>query len=497
MNQLKTGAVLSYVTIFLTNIVGLALTPFIIRSLGQSEYGLYILLGSLVGYISLLDFGLANTIVRFVAKYRANNDKEGEQNFLATILIIYIAISVLVVATGCIFYSNLETIFDKSLESDELEKAKTLMLLLIFNMTIVLPGGTFAGICTGYEKFIFPRFVNIIRYILRSVVVVVALLYGGKAISIVAIDTILNLVIILINMYYVFYVLKVKIKLKKIDKALIKTIFSYSMWIFVFAMIGELFWKSGQMILGITISTEAVAVFAVAITLSSYFGAFAGAINSVFLPRATNMLENRSNRKELTAFFVKIGRILTFLLLYIWGAFILFGKHFIVLWVGDAYSDAYLMSAIMMTAYILPLVQNFANSLIEASGQFKFKVKVYFTCISTGIILGAILVPRYGYWAITLSYSFFWIISQIIMNWYYEKTLNLDILYFFKNTFGKIFLFLFIAMGIGYLTNLYIEGDTWISFILKSLVYSLSYISLLVLFVLDPSEKQLLHKFKR
>lgn len=119
-------------------------------------------------------------------------------------------------------------------------------------------------------------------YVIRSLVVVVALLYGGKSIAIVAIDTILNLVIILVNMYYVFSVLKVKIKLKKFDKPLVKTIFNYSMWIFVFAMIGELFWKSGQMILGITISTEAVAIFAVAITLSGYFGAFAGAINSVF-----------------------------------------------------------------------------------------------------------------------------------------------------------------------------------------------------------------------
>lgn len=93
----------------------------------------------MVGYISLLDFGLANTIVRFVAKYRANNDKEGEQNFLAIILLIYVAISILVVVTGCVFYYNLETIFDKSLNSEGLEKAKTLMLLLIFNMTIVLP----------------------------------------------------------------------------------------------------------------------------------------------------------------------------------------------------------------------------------------------------------------------------------------------------------------------------------------------------------------------
>ncbi len=497
MNQLKTGAILSYATIFLTNIVGLILTPFIIRSLGQSEYGLYILLGSLVGYISLFDFGLANTIVRFVAKYRANNDIEGEQRFLGSILRIYIGISILVVITGSILYLNLENIFQESLSADQFDKAKTLMLLLIFNMTIVLPGGTFAGICSGYEKFIFPRFVNIIRYIVRSLVVVVALLYGGKAIAIVAIDTILNLVIIAVNMVYVFYVLKVRIKFKALDKGLLKSIFSYSVWIFVFAMIGELFWKSGQMILGVTINTEAVAVFAVAITLSGYFGAFAGAINSVFLPRATNMVENNSNREELTFFFIRIGRILTFLLVFVWGGFVLYGKDFILLWVGEEYIDAYLMAVIIMTAYILPLIQNFANSLIEATGRFKFKAKVYFLTISIGIILGAVFSKKYGYWAITSFYSIFWVLSQIIMNWYFDKKLDLDITSFFKNTLGKTVPFLVLSVFISFLINKLIVDVTWINLIFKILIYSLVYISLIFFFVLNDYEKNILLKFRK
>lgn len=51
MSQLKKGAALSYLTIILTNVVGLALTPFIIKYLGNDEYGLYTLIGALVGYI--------------------------------------------------------------------------------------------------------------------------------------------------------------------------------------------------------------------------------------------------------------------------------------------------------------------------------------------------------------------------------------------------------------------------------------------------------------
>ncbi len=496
MSQLKKGAILSYTTIFLTNIIGLLLTPFIIRSLGQSEYGLYILLGSFVGYISLLDFGLSNTIVRFVAKYRANNDKNGEKNFLATVLIIYAVISCFVFLIGTVGYYNLDTIFDKSLTPEELDKAKILMILFVFNMTISLPGGTFAGICSGYEQFVFPRAVNIVRYIIRSALVVIVLIYGGDSISIVIVDTSLNVLIILVNMFFVFKIMKVKIKLLNFNKKLIKKIFSYSVWIFVFAMIGELFWKSGQMIMGIAISTEAVAIFAVGITLSGYFGAFAGAINSVFLPRATFMVENNSNRIELTDFFIKLGRILTFLLMYVWAGFILFGKNFIELWVGDEYYDSYLITVIIMTAYILPLVQNFANSLIEATGRFKYKAKVYFITISLGIIVGSLLSPYYGYWAITWSYSIFWVISQIIMNIYFDNTLNLDIIFFFKQTFGKIFFVLVISLCGGYFIDLFL-GNTWSYFIIKAILFSVLYLSLTYFFVLNHYEKRLLLKFKK
>jgi O-antigen/teichoic acid export membrane protein len=113
MSQLKKGAILSFITIILTNGIGLLITPYMIGKLGLSEYGLYTLIGSVVGTISVLDFGLSNTIVRFVAKYKAKNDRKSEENFLATTMLIYATISALIVITGIILFFNLEWIFKK------------------------------------------------------------------------------------------------------------------------------------------------------------------------------------------------------------------------------------------------------------------------------------------------------------------------------------------------------------------------------------------------
>ena len=64
VNQLKAGAILSYVSIGLNNIVGLIYTPFMLRMLGQNEYGLYSLVASVVAYLTVLDLGFAYALVR-------------------------------------------------------------------------------------------------------------------------------------------------------------------------------------------------------------------------------------------------------------------------------------------------------------------------------------------------------------------------------------------------------------------------------------------------
>jgi O-antigen/teichoic acid export membrane protein len=78
MNR-KIGVILSYVMMLLEVLSTLLLTPYILRSLGDAEYGVYKLSESIVAYLMLLDLGVGSAVIRYVAKFRANNDKEKSQ----------------------------------------------------------------------------------------------------------------------------------------------------------------------------------------------------------------------------------------------------------------------------------------------------------------------------------------------------------------------------------------------------------------------------------
>jgi len=496
INQLKGGAVLSYVTIFLTNVVGLLLTPFIIRSLGSAEYGLYTMIGALVGYMSVLDFGLNNTVVRFVAKYKANDDKEGEENFLAHSFMIYICISIIVAIIGSVLYFNLEQLYGNTLTLDQIDKAKTMMLILIFNLAISLPGGAFSGICSGYEEFILPRIINIIRYIVRSILVVVILLYGGDSIGLVILDTIMNITIIGINAFIAFKLLGARIRLHQYEKKLFSNILGFSLWIFAFSIVYQMRWQVGQLIIGVYYSTSIVAIYAVGITLGNYYGAFSSAISTVFLPRAIQMTVKNIPSKELTDTFIKISRVILLVLIYILGAFIVLGQEFIFYWVGDEYYMAYYYALIIMIGLTPLLSQGFANNILEAKNLLAYRGRLLLSLTFVGTIIGIFVVKKYGVTAMVLVTVFFMLAERAIIIPYYIRKAKLDMKRYYKEIL-PLFFCVVIAIAINLLKSNFLPDRNIFVFFGSGLFYTLFYIGISYFLVTEYEKNLVQSSFKK
>ena len=90
--QRKTGAILSYVSIVASTLIQLLYTPLLITKLGQSEYGLYSLINSIIGYLTVLDLGFGNAIIVYTANYKAQNKIDEEQKLHGMVNIVFKAI---------------------------------------------------------------------------------------------------------------------------------------------------------------------------------------------------------------------------------------------------------------------------------------------------------------------------------------------------------------------------------------------------------------------
>ena len=491
MKEHKFGAILSYLNLIFTNITGLLVTPFVIHALGDQEYGLYTLIGAFVGYLSVLDLGLNNAIVRYVAQYRIQEDKKGQENFLAISFILYLFIAFLLVIFGFVFYFNLSIIFSESLTLIELEKAKTMLLILIFNIAITLPGGAFTGICTAYEKFIFPRVLTLVKVLLRTLCVVLILNYGADSIGIVILDTLLNLLFILVTLWYAFFKLRITIRLHQWDFTFVQDIFKYSFWVFLFALVYQFQWRSGQMVLGITMDTQTVAVFGVGVMLGIYFTTFGNVINGLVLPRAVQSVYNHVSNEVLTNQMIRDGRISFLMLLYVFGAFLLTGQDFITLWIGEQYLPAYWVALSIMAVYIIPIAQGYSHAILDAKKMLRFKSLSFFVFSIIGALSGYFLSKSFGMYGMIAGLVSAVFLLQIIMNVYYQRKLKLDMSKFFINALFKFTSVFVIIIVTSYFLNQQFTSNTWLVFLIKNGLFS-SIFFFSMYFVINEEERKLI-----
>ena len=495
MKEHKFAALLSYVNLGLTNLTGILVTPYVIKALGNQEYGLYTLIGAFVGYLSVLDLGLNNAIIRYVAQYRVQKDEKSHENFLATSLIIYCAIAVLLTVLGSLFYFNLDYFFSKSLTIEELHKAKIMLIILVFNIAFTLPGGAFTGICSGYEKFIFPRILSILKVIIRTITLIFILHFGSNSIGVVVLDTIVNLVFILTTIWYTFFKLKVKIKLHQWDFSFVKEIFKYSFWIFLFALVYQFQWRTGQVILGSTTNTTIVAIFGVGVMLGVYFTTFGNIINSLLLPKAVQAVYNNVSNEVLTDQMIKVGRISYLLLIYVFGAFLLTGQDFIKLWIGELYLPAYWIALSIMAVYIIPIAQGYSHAILDAKKMLRFKSLNFFFFSIIGAFLGYFLSKKFGMYGMILGLVSAVVILQIVMNVYYQLKLKLNMPKFFLKALFKFTLIFVLVTIVSFFIMQQFTSCSWSKFLFSNVVYTIIFVAIFYQ-ALDKTEKKYFLKFK-
>ena len=175
VNQLKAGAALSYISIGLNNIIGLLYTPYMLRMMGQNEYGLYSLVASVVAYLTVLDLGFGNAIVRYTAKFRAEAKTKEQYEMFGMFLVWYCAIGLVALGAGFGLYLHIDTLFGDTMSPEELGKVRVMMLLMVFNIAFTFPMSIWGAVINAYEKFVFPKAINITRIVLNTVIMVVLL----------------------------------------------------------------------------------------------------------------------------------------------------------------------------------------------------------------------------------------------------------------------------------------------------------------------------------
>lgn len=501
MNQRKLGIFLSYFNIALQVIIGFLYVPILLHFIGKSEYGLYQLMGSLIAYFSIMDFGLSAAVIRFYAKYKALKDSIGMENILAISVRGYGTVTVLALAIGFVCYGFLDVIFAGSMTVSEVNEAKQIFLLLLLNIVITLSTMVFRSVINAHERFFFLKGMETIQLVLQPILVVLVLQRHPSAFSVAAVQTVLNLVLSGARVYYCFHDLHVKIHFHYWNHELFSEFKKLALSVFAVSLIDQIFWKTNQIILGIISGTTAVAVYSIASLIYMNYMALSTAISSVYLPHVTGMVARKEPISNLSELFIQIGRWQYYLLALVATGFIIFGKQFIALWAGPGFEDSYFITLLIILPFTVDLIQNIGLAIMQAMNRYDFRARIYFVTGVLNLLLAIPLGIKYGGIGCAVATGISMIVGNgFIMNWYYAKEIHLAIDSFWKQI-GKISFVVTGCLGVGGLINAYLwpRGNILL-FGLKILGYTIMYISAIYLMAMNQTEKnkinQILMKFR-
>ncbi len=492
INQLKSGVIISYATQAVHILSGIIYTPVMLRLLGQSEYGLYQLVGSVISYLSLLTFGFGASYVRFYSRYKVNNDETGIAKLNGMFFVIFSVITLICLICGAFLTFNVKNIFGNGLTIAELEKSKILMAMMAFNMAVVLLGNVFTNIITANERFFFPRVLTLLTALLDPILTLPVLFFGFGSVGLVCIKTLLTVAVFIMNVVFCLRKLETKFSFQSFDFSLLKEMSVFTAIIFINLIVDQINWSVDKFLLGRIIGTTAVALYGVAGNLNTMYMSFSTAVMSVFVPKVNMLVAKEKDNKDLTYLFTRVGRIQFIIIGLILSGYVLFGREFIAVWAGNGYEESYIIGLFLMIPITIPLIQNLGVEIQRAKNKHQVRSVVYLFVALSNIFLSIFCIKKWGASGAAVGTMISLLLGNgLFMNVYYHKKIGLDIIYFWKQI-ARVMPALSITVVLGIAIKAFIGCNSIIQLGVNIVLYSVIYIVSFWFMGMNKEEKALI-----
>lgn len=476
-------------------IIRFFLTPFFIYKLGDSQYGVWVLILSLIGYMELFNFGLNTANVRYLSKYFEERDHISANEIFNSGLLIFLflgaGISLLTLSVtpflGKVFSFMNEGIVYPAV-----------FVIAGLNLALELVFYAFSAILSAKQKYVEVNIITTSLYILRSLAAVVLLLSGFKLLAIVLNQAVFNLLKgLTISLYALKSTPILRIDFGSVKKSAVLTITNFSVYIFIINISRKINLTIGVVVISLFMSPSAVTLFAIANNLITYLQNFVLAVPKVLIPRFSQLdaAKNQDKIREYYLSFTRITLIITIPIVFI---FMSYGGLLISLWIGREYAElSGSILRILSVGALFQLSQSTTHSVLKATGLHKeLSFLAALESISI-LILSVILIRPFGLiglaYAHAIPLSF---INLTVVPVFACKKLKINIMdYYTSSLLKSIFGLLPLLLIFYFLKSEMIDSVPMfglISILMMGVFFLSSY-----LFTLSIKEKQMVSSFIR
>ena len=480
------GSLIGYLSLAVNILSGIVYTPWMIRQIGDSSYGLYTLAVSIINML-LIDFGIGEALSRFAARYRARQDEEGLRRFAGLVYKLYLGIDAVVLCISTVIFFFLDAIY-ASLSAQELATFRIVYVMVIGYNLFAFPFATQNGILSAFEEFVVLKASVLLTRVLTIVIVIAALSAGGGLYSLVLAHIISGAAAVGLKWWVLHKKLHFRAIWSGFDRKLLGEVFSFSIWATVTSVAQTFSTNMMPSIVAAIAGTVQTAVYGAAATLNGYAYQLTNALSGLFLPKITRILYGEDPQQRLTRLGVRVGRILLCLSAVILVGFFCIGEEFFAVWMGDTYRQAYPCACFLLVGELAFNPFQIFDTAMTAEGYLR--PQAFNRAFSSVVILssGVVLAARLGAAGAALAISTGYLLRGVVSLMLYRKYLGVDVVRFVRQVYGMVLPYAVLALVLAQVMRLY-TAHGWLGIAAKALVITAAFAAVSLLLVLTPEEK--------
>jgi O-antigen/teichoic acid export membrane protein len=378
-----------------TMAVAFFMSPFLVRTLGDAQYGVWVLILSVTGYMGLLDAGLKVSVVKFVAALVAAGDDEALGSVISTALAIYVLLSgvLLAVAAGA------GLVLDTWVEMPAgLGPVSQLVLLIASGtLSVTLLGSVFNGMFAGLQRYDISNAVAIAASVFGAGLIWLTVSQGYGIVG-------LGIVHLLIQSVTGLLLWRIALRLRpqmrigiaQVSLATVRKLYGYSLFVLLNSLAMLLLFRSGELIAGTLFGAAAITYFAIGGMLVEYLGRIIGSMTQVLLPFASSQ-HARGDESGLRTAVLMSTRACLAIALPACAGFILLGTQFIARWMGPEYAAVSgPILTVLAVARLVWLAQSGAGNILLGGGRHRQLTLFTGATGIVGIACAVFAAERYG-----------------------------------------------------------------------------------------------------
>jgi len=370
------------------------LTPVLLHQLGPTQYGLWVLVGSLVAYGWLLNAGIQGAITRYVAACHVTGELDLASRIVTTSLWCDTFLGMLAIGSSALLAPLVPVIFQ--IPPEEHASATWLVLLMGVGIGITIPCETGAAVLRGLHRYDLANLVQVVSTLLNVGAIAVILLVGGGLLGVVAVTPPATLLSQVLSMRLALHVEPgLRFHWRSFDPALVRRIVGFS-WPLLLGQTAALIQrKSDEIVIALFLPVAFVAPYALAHRLSDVCRELSKQFMGPFLPLASE-LDAQHATERLRSLYVSGTRLALAIYLPIACTVTLLAHPILRLWVGEAYTGNVVVVAILSLAGALISTEWLATAVLQGLGRHRRQGVVALCSALGNVLISAALLNVMG-----------------------------------------------------------------------------------------------------